>query len=211
VFVRIRNADQHLPPRAFIRAAERVGLLDRIDRHATETALSLLAGRPQGEHHLHVNLAGTARGKGEIVALLTEAASAGTFDPGRLTFEIADGAAAADVDAIREFAQAVREIGCHVALDHFGTGLASFTHLDKLPVDCLKIHGGLISGLRGSRTSRLIVKAIVDVAHGLGIEPIAQRVADRAAIHVLEHYGVRYGQGAALGEPSALLAERRAA
>jgi diguanylate cyclase (GGDEF)-like protein/PAS domain S-box-containing protein len=206
LFVKIRENDRLLPPHAFIRGDERLGLLDRIDYYMARMALSLLEETRGEDLLVHVNVAGTARAKSEIIALLSRRASAGAVDSSRLTFEVADAAFAADREVTREFAQAVREIGCRVALDHFGGDLGSLIDLIDLPVDFVKLHGRLISGLPDSRPARLVAKAIVDVARGMEMEPIAQRVTSPDAIKLLDEYGVRFGQGPALGEPTTLRA-----
>ena len=211
LFVKLRENDRLLPPRASIRAAERLGLLDAIDCYVTRVALSLLEETSGDDLRVHVNMTGTARAKGEIIALLSRRVSAGGVDPSRLTFEVADAAFAADREVTREFAQTVREIGCRVALDHFLGGVASLIHLADLPVDFVKLHGRLIGGLPDSRPAQLVVKAIVDVARGMEIEPIAERLANPDAVKLLEEYGVRYGQGPALGEPTKLRAGTGAA
>jgi diguanylate cyclase (GGDEF)-like protein/PAS domain S-box-containing protein len=203
LFVRIDKDGQLLPPRAFIPVAERLGLLDRIDRYGTRVALTLLEQHPDGDVGLHVNLSGSVRAKSDIIGLVASRVAAGAVDSRRLTFEIAESAVAADAGAAREFAVAVRELGARVALDHFGSGSGSFAQLDQLPLDHVKIHGRLIAGLPRSQLDCLAVRASVDVARGMDIEPIAQRVASQDAVELLAQFGVQRGQGPYLGRTRA--------
>ena len=76
----------------------------------------------------------------------------------------------------------LRTLGCRFALDDFGAGFASFYYLKHLDFDYLKIDGEFITKLTDNPTDQLIVKALVDIAHGLGTKTVAEFVGDEATV-----------------------------
>jgi EAL domain-containing protein (putative c-di-GMP-specific phosphodiesterase class I) len=92
-------------------------------------------------------------------------------------------------------------LGCKLALDDFGAGFGSFYYLKHLPFDYLKIDGDFIRNLPSNPSDQLVVKAVVDIARGLGKETIAEFVGDADTTRLLAEYGVDYVQGYHLGRP----------
>ena len=80
------------------------------------------------------------------------------IDPSLLVFEITETAAIANMEQAREFAGALRKLGCRFALDDFGAGFASFYYLKHIPLDALKIDGDFIRNMRSNTTDQLLVK-----------------------------------------------------
>src|SRR5204863_6077863 len=124
--------------------------------------------------------------------------------PSSLIFEVTETAAVANIHAAREFAERLIELGCRFALDDFGAGFGSFYYLKHLPFDYLKIDGDFIRNLPSSKADQLTVKAIVQIAHGLGKRAIAEFVGDDATLGLLRRYGVDYAQGYHTGRPVAV-------
>ena len=129
-----------------------------------------------------------------------ELADAGV-DPGRLVFEITETSAIADMEQARAFAERLTRLGCRFALDDFGAGFSSFHYLKHLPLDYLKIDGEFVRGLTSSPTDRLVVKAMVDIARGMGMKTIAEFVEDAETVTLLRELGVDYSQGYHHGRP----------
>ena len=96
---------------------------------------------------------------------------------------------------------ATKKIGCKFSLDDFGTGLASFEYLKKLPVDELKIDGIFVSAMKESHVDRVIVESINSVAHSMGLVTVAEFVTDSVTMLQLKELGVDYGQGFIVGKP----------
>jgi EAL domain-containing protein (putative c-di-GMP-specific phosphodiesterase class I) len=194
--------------RTLRRSGGRLALVDEMDRFATRKAIRLLGVGRTGDAPLYVNVCGGSFAKRDILESLTDL-RARPHEAERLTFLIPEVAAVADAEAVHEFMLAVQDIGCRVALGDFGRGFGSFACLKHLPVQEVKIHGSLVSGMLRSPSDRLIVKALVEVARGMDIEPIAQRITGRDVACLLEEYGVRLGQGSYLGEAGLLKTTRR--
>ncbi len=202
VLLRMRNEEGGLfAPGAFLPAAERFGLMAQIDRWVLRRVLDLLDERP--ELDLFMNLSGSSLADETLLDEMEELVRARGLAPGRLAFEITETAAVEDVAGAREWLQRLRELGCRFALDDFGIGFSSFSYLQTLPVDYVKIDGSFIRSLEKDRTNREIVTAIIAVAHSLGKETIAEAVENQQALRTLRGLGVEYGQGWFLGRPQA--------
>ena len=96
------------------------------------------------------------------------------------------------------------DIGCAVALDDFGTGYGSFTYLQKLHIGYIKIDIAFVRDLASNATNQHLVKAIVNIAHGLGQQTIAEGVDNSETLDLLREYGVDHAQGFHLGRPEPL-------
>ena len=101
------------------------------------------------------------------------------------------------------------ELGCEFALDDFGAGFASFYYLKHLAFDLLKIDGEFVTDLTTSRTNQLVVKAVVDIARGLGKRTIAEFVEDAETLELLRGMGVDFAQGFYVAKPAPLPSSRR--
>jgi EAL domain-containing protein (putative c-di-GMP-specific phosphodiesterase class I) len=129
------------------------------------------------------------------------------IDPARLTFEITETAAVANLTLARAFSERLHALGCRFALDDFGAGFGSFSYLKHVPFDYLKIDGEFVRNIASDATDRLLVTAVVDIARGLGKETIAEFVGSDQTVAVLRELGIDWGQGYHLGEPAPLEAQ----
>ena len=209
LLLRLREDGQLVPPSAFINIAERLGMIEEIDRRAFTHALAMLAEDPGGEISYHVNLSGSSIVRPGLLDFFAAELAARSVDPARLTFELAETAAIADLNAVQCFARGLSEIGCTLALDDFGSGFGSFTYLRHIPLQFLKIASDFITGLAENRNDRLLVKAMIDIAHGMQLQAIAEHVTSEPTTRLLREFGADYGQGFHLGEPLALTRRAR--
>ena len=187
-------------PGTFLPAAEQFGLLPQLDAWVVDEVLALLKGRDDLE--VFVNLSGASLGEeGHLLAIEERIRESGV-GPGRLAFEVTETTAVRDMIAAREWMRRLRELGCRFALDDFGIGFSSFSYLQSLPADYVKIDGSFIRELDTNLANRALVRAIDTVAHTLGKETIAEQVENLGSVAVLRELGVEFGQGFALGEPT---------
>jgi diguanylate cyclase (GGDEF)-like protein/PAS domain S-box-containing protein len=203
LLLRMRSADGDLiPPAAFLNVAERLDLIQEIDRWVVGQATTLLAANPGLA--LEINLSGKSIGSADLLALVERRLRETAIDPGRLTFEITETTAVANIALARSFSERLHALGCRFALDDFGAGFGSFYYLKHLPFDYLKIDGEFIRNVASDSTDRLLVTAVVDIARGMGKETVAECVGDAATVAALRALGVDWGQGFHLGEPEPL-------
>lgn len=203
------------PPSDFLPVAERLGLINDIDRWMLEKAIRLLEADPSGLCQVEVNLSGKAFGDPGLVAMVAAALERSAIDPHRLGFEITETAAIADISRAQWFISGLKELGCRFALDDFGTGFSSFYYLKHLPVDCLKIDGSYVRGLAVSEHDKCLVRGIREMCRGLGVEVLAECVEDDETLQTVIALGLDYAQGYHLGRPvpleeSGLIKEERA-
>ena len=126
--------------------------------------------------------------------LLEEIEAAG-MDPARVTAEITESALLEDRDAVAERLAILRDAGVTIAVDDFGTGYASLAYLTALPLDMLKIDRGLITDIVGRERDRIVVQAIVRLAHELGLKVLVEGVESTAQLVLLADWGCDLYQG----------------
>ena len=204
LLLRMRAPDGTLVlPGEFLPAAERSGLITQIDRWVITEAFDLLEISQRGGRTLQfeVNLSGPSIGDPVLLALI-ETHLARLHQPGGLIIEVTETAAIVDVPRARAFAEHLERLGCAFALDDFGAGYGSFYYLKHLPFDYLKIDGEFIRGLVTSRPDQVIVTSLVQIAHQLGKQTIAEFVQDQATLDLLRTLGVDFAQGYHVGRPA---------
>ena len=210
LLLRMTAADGELLPAAsFIEAAERSGMVQELDRWVVGRALEILAQRERaGEPvSLHVNLSGASLTDVSMLEYIERQLDEGDADPGRCTFEITQTARVEDYETAAGFADRLTEFGCEVAIDDYGAGWGPFNYLKRIPFDVIKIDGSFIRDLSRNDADRLTVKAIVQIARGLGKTTIAEFVEDEDTTQMLREYGVDMAQGYHLGRPVAAAEE----
>ena len=199
--IRLREGSEDLiAPGVFLPAAERFGLMPYVDGWVVDRVVDLLVKRPAAE--IFVNLSGASLGDEALLSHIEELVTASGLPAGRLAFEITETTAVRDIVAAREWMRRLKERGCRFALDDFGIGFSSFSYLQSLPADYVKIDGSFIRGLETDAAARALVRAIDTVAHTLGKETIAECVENLESVATLVELGVECGQGFALGLPA---------
>lgn len=225
----VRLADEPegslIAPAAFLPSAERHGLVRDIDRLVIERVAALLGaggdresdradgtGQELGERAVGgersirraaLNLSALSVTDPATLANIERALESHAVTPSRLVVEITETAAICDMARAQEFCERLLALGCAVALDDFGVGFGSLAYAKRLPCTYLKIDGDFVRELTHSHEDRVIVRAIVELARGLGRETIAECVGDEATLALLGELGVDYAQGFHIGVPAA--------
>jgi diguanylate cyclase (GGDEF)-like protein len=192
-----------LPAASFIDVAERSGMMQELDRWVVARALELLAKRERAGApvSLHVNLSGASLTDVSVLEFIERRLDEGDADPSRCTFEITRTARIDDYETAMGFADRLTEFGCEVAIDDYGAGFSPFQYLKALPFDVIKIDGSFVREMPRNDADQLTVKAIVEIARGLGKTTIAEFVQDDETTRMLREYGVDMAQGFHLGRP----------
>lgn len=194
-------------PDRFLPAAERFGEAIAIDRLVIAMALRQLEDNPAHLHALdlcHLNVSAQSIANPEFRNHVVNLLDITGVPPTKLCFELTETAAIVNMTRARQFIDEMRSRGCKIALDDFGSGMASFGYLKTLPVDVLKIDGVFVRDLANNEVDPVLVRSMCEVARSLGKITVAEWVEDRALIDRLRQLGVDQAQGYGIHEPCAL-------
>lgn len=207
------NDGTWIAPMAFIPAAERYGLMPRVDRWVIAQACRELAAlRTQGRWLpvCMINLSGASVSDPSLADYISGCLRQHGLPGPQIGFELTETAAIGNLASASQLMTRLRDLGSPIALDDFGSGMSSFSYLKALPIDFLKIDGAFVRNVSSDKVDRAVVEAIQRVGRVMGIQTIAESVEDEAALRALTEIGVDFVQGRHVARP-ALLTEISAA
>jgi diguanylate cyclase (GGDEF)-like protein len=198
-----------ISPGQFIPIAEQTGLIHLIDHLVLRKAVAEQARLSAQGYRLtlSINLSGRVVDDPELLPVLKALLKNTHVNPSSLMFEVTETAAVADMVAAEKLMNEIKALGCCFAVDDFGVGFSSFFYLKQLPVDYVKIDGMFVRQLASSHQDRVFVKALSEIAKGLGKKAIAEFVEDAETLLLLREYGIEYAQGYYIGRPAPQIAE----
>jgi diguanylate cyclase (GGDEF)-like protein len=195
------NHPQHgrLQPRRFIQLAEQSGLITSLTMFAIVRSLSEW---PCGSHQLRVAVNVSPRSLHDVAfpGRVRELLHANLINPSCLALEITENVIMADPERSVRCLRELDEMGIQLVMDDFGTGYSSLAYLRRLPVSQLKIDRSFVAGLAQGEDEAL-VRSIVDLAHNLGLEVVAEGVESQALCDRLRELGCDYAQGHFISAP----------
>ncbi|MDJ0701839.1 MAG: EAL domain-containing protein [Leptolyngbyaceae cyanobacterium MO_188.B28] len=195
------------PPMAFIPPAERYGMMPKIDRWVVSNVFSRLAAnlrRLSNPHTLSlhtINLSGASVNDDEFFDFLKDQMSFYNIPAKFVCFEITETVAISNLNSAIRLINNLREMGCRFALDDFGSGMSSLGYLKNLPVDYLKIDGSFIADIVNDPVNCAMVEAVNHMGHAMGLETIAEYVANAPILEKVKSLGVDYAQGYEVAAP----------
>lgn len=203
LFLRIPDpagSREELAAAVFMPMAESTGLASAIDRAvAGRVVRALEDGSYPGRVAMNLNAASLVD-DGLLTWLAGRLQRAG--DVGfRLILELPEYSICGHVDRLIRWNERLGPLGVTVSLDHFGKGFASFAYLRAVKAHFLKIDGSLVRHLDRHDDNRFLVRSIAEIAHGLGMEVIAESVESEAVWRTVRSLGLDAGRGRWLGEP----------
>ncbi|MFF5084189.1 EAL domain-containing protein [Actinoplanes sp. NPDC000266] len=194
------EADGPQSPTQVLDTAERLDAVFDIDLWVVERAMQLAAEQPS--NCLQINLSGRSVGDPRLTDEVERLIQQYRVKPEQLTFEITETALIGNLSEARRFADRVRDLGCELALDDFGSGYASFRYLRIFPIDLVKIDGEYVVDLVDNPQDQVLVRALVQVCQAYGIHTVAEFVQDEPTLRLLRELGVDYVQGYLIGRPA---------
>lgn len=208
--IRIAGPDgDMIPAGLFMPALDRLGLTEEADVAVLRLAFAALTREPA--LRVSVNLSGAAITRRRWPEAFTELAAAAPDCAARLIVEVTEEATLTRVGAAIGLFTLIRAHGAALALDDFGAGRTSFSHLRDFRFDMVKIDGAFIKGIDGSADNRMLVSALVAIARQFDMMVIAEFVETAAEAETLRGLGVDGFQGYLYGRPSLAWADGSAA
>jgi diguanylate cyclase (GGDEF)-like protein len=191
-------------PLQFVQVAERIGLIGALtDLVLRRTCEHLVRWRAAGFDGLRasVNVSPVLLRRPDIIPFLTAAPAAAGIDPAHLELEITEGALMEKPHEAERMLAELRRRGFRIALDDFGTGYSSLGYLRRFPLDTLKIDRSFVRDIAENDDDAAIVTAVVSLARGLGIEPLAEGIETEEQRDALLDRGCDLMQGHLFGRP----------
>ena len=186
-------------PVDFIPMAERLGMINKITQTVVRKALVVSAKLPKSLR-LSVNLsANDLASTTAIEAIVAQVQRAGT--PCRVDFEITETAVMRDFEQASDGLIALLALGSRIALDDFGTGHSSLTHVQRLPLDRIKVDRSFVKEVTVDPTSRAIIKTTIDLCRNLGISCVFEGIETEQQLDALLGLGGTVMQGYLFGRP----------
>jgi EAL domain-containing protein (putative c-di-GMP-specific phosphodiesterase class I) len=195
-----------LPPAQFVHLAEDSGLVVPIGDWTIEAVSRQLAtwnqGRDGGFIRSSVNLSSRQLDSGDVAMTVKRVIDGTGIDPDWLWFEITESTLMRETSEAIATMRRLRDLGVHLAIDDFGTGYSSLAYLRRFPVEALKIDRSFVAGLGERLEDTTIVRAVVELAHALGLAAVAEGVETEEQYERLRAIGCDHAQGWYFGMPA---------
>ncbi|MGO1120390.1 putative bifunctional diguanylate cyclase/phosphodiesterase [Rhodovibrionaceae bacterium A322] len=198
--IRMRDESGELVPAGrFIPAVENLGLMRVIDNRVLELTLEALDRYPGIK--LAMNISGHTASDRSWLRTLVKALRGKPDMASRLIVEITETTALHDLDDTARFVNAVRNLGCQVAIDDFGAGYTTFRHFKSFHVDIVKIDGAFVGSIMESQENQLFIRNLLSLAHAYSMQTVAECVEQDDEANFLAAEGVDLLQGYFFGRP----------
>ncbi len=204
--LRWQRQDQLLLPADFLATAQETGLIVPMSWWVlSEACRQILAWQRRFPAHralyVSVNLTSQQLGRPDLRDRVRNVLQANGLSPQSLRIEVTESVVMERTDSVVATLAGLREMGIHISLDDFGTGYSSLSLLRQLPIASLKIDRSFVSTLEARTASLEIVRALVALAHNLGLSVVAEGVETAEQRKVLTELGCDDAQGFLLARP----------
>jgi diguanylate cyclase (GGDEF)-like protein len=192
-----------IQPDDFVPLLEETGIITEVGRWVLDEACAQgAAWRAAGyEIGMAVNVSGRQLDSDQLIADVEGALTRGGLEPEALTIEITETTLMRNVEETVRRLAAIKRLGVRIAIDDFGTGYSSLAHLQRFPVDALKIDRSFISGMRDNLEGETLIQTLVQLGKALSIETFAEGIEQQDELSVLRGQNCDSGQGFLFARP----------
>jgi diguanylate cyclase (GGDEF)-like protein len=190
-------------PNDFIPLLEETGLVLEVGRWVLQEACRQGARWREAGHTIGmaVNVSGRQLDNDELVVEVRDALSRSGLDASALTLEITETTLMRNAEATARRLAEIKDLGVRIAIDDFGTGYSSLAHLQRFPVDALKIDRSFISRLTNNPEGETLIHTLVQLGKALSIETLAEGIEDEQELSLLQDEQCDSGQGFLVARP----------
>jgi len=203
--VRWRHGERGLlPPSEFVPLAEQSGLIVPLGYWVISRALrdmQTLRERGLAPLHMAVNLSFRQFQDSQLLPTLGRLIAERGVDAQWLEFELTETAVMRRSDLVKQTMDALGRLGVRFSLDDFGTGFSSFVHLNSLPIALLKVDKSFVGGMELREENRKLVHAMINLAHNLHLDVVAEGVETPEQLALLRDFGCDQVQGYLISKP----------
>ena len=190
-------------PNDFIPLLEETGLITEVGKWVLQEACSQgaawrAAGYPIG---MAVNVSGRQLDTDQLIADIEGALSDSGLDPTALTIEITETTLMRNIEETARRLTQIKQLGVRISIDDFGTGYSSLAHLQRFPVDALKIDRSFILGLKDNQEGERLIHTLVQLGKALSIETLAEGIEQTQELSLLREQDCDSGQGYLFARP----------
>ena len=192
-----------LQPDGFIPLLEESGLIAEIGRWVLEQACAQGAQWRRDGYPISmaVNVSARQLDTDQITVDIEEALAGSGLDPDALTIEVTETTLMRNVEETAGRLAAIKALGVRIAIDDFGTGYSSLAHLQRFPVDALKIDQSFISGLKRNEEGETLIHTLVQLGKALSIQTFAEGIEQPHELSLLKDEDCDNGQGFLFARP----------
>ncbi len=201
VLSRIKTDKGILTAGEFIEAAERLGVVSKLDYVLMEKAFEKVQADGY-DGSLFINLSPKSLILKEFIPGVLNLTKKHEIDHGTIVFEITERDTVRNISLLEKFIHDLKSEGFNFAIDDFGSGFSSFHYIKRFPIDYVKIDGEFIRNMIFDSKDMAIVKAIIVLCKELGIKTVAEYVENEEILKAVRQVGIVYDQGYHIGKPS---------
>jgi EAL domain-containing protein (putative c-di-GMP-specific phosphodiesterase class I) len=192
-----------LYPDAFLPIVEQVGMMHALTQEVLEAAVRQVAiWREAGlDVSVAVNLSASDLLDDSLADRIEALLGRHSVPASALELEITESVIMLDAERARTVLDALRVLGCRIAIDDYGTGYCALAYLRDLPVDELKLDRSFLATIGTHPRSAAIVRSTIELAHALGLQVVAEGIEDQATLDMITSFDCDYAQGYHFSRP----------
>lgn len=200
------NSKEHgqVPPNVFIPLAESTGFIHPMGKWAFSEAAKMVRRLQDLEFkniYIAVNVSVMQFAQEDFIDIIEQAIQENCISAGSIKIELTETVLIESFEQIKAKIDKIRSLGIKICLDDFGTGYSSINYLTRLPLDVLKLDKSFIAGLANDQKSQKVLENLVCMAHGIGIQVIAEGVETVQQMELVQNLGCNYVQGYYISRP----------